>query len=361
MEDTSGGMGEQVGGSYVRSVALTGFDTLVARRGGNAAEILGQAGIDPAALHDANRLIGWGALGAAFEIAARELDEPLFGLDLAAEVSDVFPNAVPIVLLARPGDTMLEWFLASATHWSFYTNGYRVELVPAGDGGMFVRLVFPRHSFSPRQVIETSFATLCRLWRSVVGEGGHPVAVHFRHRPGGPSERYAACFGPGVLFEQEHYQIQFSAAQLQARLKESPDRNRALIDWLVRRRLESFPNYDQSMTQTISLVITSIIGSGVSTLDFVARSLSLSPKKLQRLLAQEGTNFSLLLDAVRKQLSLDLLTTTNVGVAQIAGLLDYAGTAPFSLAVRRWHGLSPIQLRHRARAGHGRVEVAPKA
>jgi AraC-like DNA-binding protein len=340
----------RVGGSYIRSVALTGFETLVARRGGDVLSIIEQAGIDPAALTDASCLIGWGALGAAFEIAAREINEPLFGLELAAEVPAVFPNAVPIVLLARPGETMRDWVLASAPHWIFYTNGYRVELVPEETGGMLIRLVFPRHSFSPRHVIETSFATWCRLWRAVVGGGQHPVAVHFRHRLPGPFERYTECFGPGVAFEQEHYQLHFSAEQMQARLRDDQGRKRALIDWLVRRRLETFPDYDQSMAQTVGMVICGILGAGVSNLEFVAESLSLNPKKLQRLLAQENTSFSQLLDTARKELSLRMLTTTDVGVAQIAGLLDYAGTAPLSLAVRRWHGLSPIQLRHRGPA-----------
>ena len=339
----------RIGRTYVRSGHLAGFESLVGKRGGNASEILSQAGIDLSALKKSNLFVNWAALSTAYEIAAQRIDEPNFGIELAAELPDVFPNVAPAVLLGRTGDTMRDWFQATATHWRYYTNGYAVSVLTPADGGMIVRVEFLQHAFAPRQIVESSFATLCRLWRSLFAHDQHPAQTHFAHHQPKSTHRHVEYFGPGVAFGQDHYQIRFSREQTEMRIVENEERKRALIDWLVRRRIENFADYDQSMCQTVALVIASTLGAGVCNLDFVADSLSLNPKKLQRLLAQEGTTFSALLNSVRERLAVELLAETDIGVAQIAGLLDYAATAPFSLAVYRWHGVSPVALRHKRR------------
>lgn len=340
-------MGQRLRGTYVRSIALAGFTKLVEQRGGNSAEILTRAGVDPVAAADINGLIGWPPFCAALEVAAEQLNEPDFGFDLAMSVPDVFPNAVAPVLMAHQHQSLLEWVSATATHWRFSTNGYTVEVRPTADGGCCLRLVFPQHSFTQRQAIELTFATFCRLWRSLGGHNDNPKWVHFRHQAPAGSERLVAFFGPGIAFGQSHFELGLSPEQMQAPMAPTEERKRALVDFLVRSRIETEAGYDQSMTQTVELVISSILGAGLSNMAFVASSLSLNPKKLQRLLASENTTFSAVLDGVRARLALHLLTTTDVGIAQIAGLLDYAATAPFSLAVRRWYAMSPVALRHR--------------
>lgn len=341
-------MKQRLRGTYVRSMALAGFAELVELRGGDAGAILHEVGLDRAVLADGNGLIGWGAFGSVLEIAAKQLDAPNFGFDLAMALPDLVPSAAALVLMAEEGQTMLDWFRASATHWRYYTNGYRVHVRPNDDGSVALRLDFPQHSFTPRHGMELTFATFCRLRRTLCGDDDSPAWVHFRHRAPADIERHAELFGPGLAFGQSHFEIGFTPAQWQTTMAPTAARKRALVDWLVRRRIESMADYDQSISHTVGLTISSILGAGVCNLEFVAASLDLSPKKLQRLLAQEGTNFSQLLDAVREQVALRLLTDTEMGIALIAGLLDYAGTAPFSLAVRRWFGMSPMVVRRRS-------------
>ncbi|MBL8845828.1 MAG: helix-turn-helix transcriptional regulator [Hyphomicrobium zavarzinii] len=72
-----------------------------------------------------------------------------------------------------------------------------------------------------------------------------------------------------------------------------------------------------------------------------------SEKKLQRLLSHEGTSFSAILDDVRRAMAVRLLSDTEAPISRIAGLLAYSTPGPFTLAFKRWTGVSPRVFRKR--------------
>jgi AraC-like DNA-binding protein len=316
------------------------------------------AGIRPQTLQDGSALVGWGQFCAVLEAAARQCDAPDFGLDLALAQAEVLPSAAIPILIAQDGQSVQEWLETAACHWRIQTNGYHVRTLLTPDGGIVLRLEFPQHSFAPRQAMELTFATFCRLWRLIGAHDEAPAAVRFRHRSPAVAHRHLTVFGPGLSFAAPHYEIALSPAQAGARIVGLAAQKRALVDWLVRRQIETTAGYDLSMQSTVTMVVSAISGAGICNLDFVADCLDLSPKKLQRLLALEGTSFSAIVDTVRSRMALDLLTGSEVAVAQVAGLLDYAGTAPFSMAVRRWYGMSPIMVRRRPPLAHFQSEIA---
>lgn len=347
-----------IGRTYIRSVALAGYEALVRSRGGDPEALLAEAG---AVHHRSSYVIGWDEACAAFEVAADRLGEPDFGIAFAANIPEVLPNAATAMLLAARGDTMVEWLGKVTRYWHFYTNAYAIALSRTPDGGLIARMELAHNDLAQRQIVEGSFAGLCRLWQSLAGRDDPPIALHFRHdRPASLAGQHE-LFGPGLQYGQAQDQIQFSREQALSPIEPDEDRQRALVDWLLRDRIDSSASYDQSMSHTVAIIIASTLGSGVCNLDFVAASLSLNPKKLQRLLAQEDTTFSALLNSVREQLAIHLLTDTEIVLSRIAGMLDYAATAPFSMAVYRWTGLSPAALRLQRRQQQAESENAPES
>ena len=80
-------------------------------------------------------------------------------------------------------------------------------------------------------------------------------------------------------------------------------------------------------------------------LDEIADRLHLSPRSLHRRLAEEGSSFRAIKDALRRDLALDRLAKRRDSIARIAADLGYADTSAFYRACVDWTGLSPAAYR----------------
>ena len=87
--------------------------------------------------------------------------------------------------------------------------------------------------------------------------------------------------------------------------------------------------------------------TGTPDLRSVAKAMRMSPRSLQRLLMQQGTSFSQLLERDRRQKAVQLLVKEDLAMSEIARMLGYSDPSNFGRAVRKWTGQSPKQLRVR--------------
>ena len=81
------------------------------------------------------------------------------------------------------------------------------------------------------------------------------------------------------------------------------------------------------------------------SLEQVAATRNIMARTLRRRLAQEGSNFQLLLDEIRFKLARDYLEQTCINLEEISDLLGYSEPGNFSHAFKRWSGLAPRQWR----------------
>jgi AraC-like DNA-binding protein len=86
------------------------------------------------------------------------------------------------------------------------------------------------------------------------------------------------------------------------------------------------------------------------SLDETARALGLSSRTLKRRLADEGTDFSTILDDQRRQRALLLLRSADLSVEDVAARVGYSDVANFTRAFRRWAGTTPTAYRRARRA-----------
>lgn len=80
-------------------------------------------------------------------------------------------------------------------------------------------------------------------------------------------------------------------------------------------------------------------------LDLVAESMALGPRTLQRKLADAGTSWQAVHDAVRQELAEELLRDASMNLAQVAYLLGYREQSSFIRACREWFGTTPARKR----------------
>jgi AraC-like DNA-binding protein len=104
---------------------------------------------------------------------------------------------------------------------------------------------------------------------------------------------------------------------------------------------------DREMVRRVRDVVAKSFPA-VSCLKDVARRLNLSARTVERRLLEEGSSLRAIKDALRRDMALSRLRTSDQSVAQIAASLGYADTSTFFRAFTAWTGASPTAYRKRA-------------
>jgi AraC-like DNA-binding protein len=336
---------------YIRATALIGFQDLVEGAGGNTLTLLADAQIKAKALSEPDRLISYRAFGNLLEIASQQLSRPSLGLEWTLATPAHFPNLGPLALLAKYTGTIQEWIDTALEYWAFHTDAFTLEQRRDEQTGHFaLRYKLATIVIPSRQLTEMVLGNIICLARKATDHSTmDPAVIRFQHSRPRDLSCHERVFRCPIEFGAEFDEIVFDPKYLQFPTNGNLKLFKPLMGYYIKHRIERMPIYDQSMATTIAVAIPSVIGTGKCNIEFISESLGLTPKKLQRLLANESTSFSAILETVRVNLARQFLTESEASVARIAGLLDYSTTAPFSLAFKRWTGKTPLEFRKAGR------------
>jgi AraC-like DNA-binding protein len=94
--------------------------------------------------------------------------------------------------------------------------------------------------------------------------------------------------------------------------------------------------------------IAAQLKGGPPSLERTAKQLAMSPRTLQRRLAEHGHRYADLLDSTRAGAALSYLSDRQISLAEVAYLLGFAEQSSFNHAFRRWTGKAPSEYRKSA-------------
>lgn len=103
-----------------------------------------------------------------------------------------------------------------------------------------------------------------------------------------------------------------------------------------------------SFTQRARQALLPLIAQGEQRRERVAATLCISERTLQRGLAEEGTRFNELVDAIRCELAQRLLSDGGRSAAEMSSALGFSDPSNFHRACKRWFGGTPESLRNAA-------------
>jgi AraC-like DNA-binding protein len=233
-------------------------------------------------------------------------------------------------------------------------GGLRVELrLPAGDRPAPLQ----RYDF-------VWSATLRTLRAATQRESLRPLLLSYAFASPPPSimHSYAETFGCEVRFGMPVNAVEFDAAALATPI---PAADPAADDWALRLLVElaqSQPVRTRRLNERrkggARLVIEPDIGfrgrvrqllvdmlpKGEPLREEVARQLRMSERTLQRRLAEEGTNFTRLVDDIRRELAQQYLAGGQMSLKRLSFQLGFSDPSAFCRACKRWFGQSPKQL-----------------
>lgn len=102
------------------------------------------------------------------------------------------------------------------------------------------------------------------------------------------------------------------------------------------------PDFLESLCQ----LLRSLLRDGYPDIDLTAEIAGMSPRSLQRRLAENDLSYSYLVEKVRFEMAVDLLQDADIKLIEISAELGYADAANFTRAFKRWAGISPREFRN---------------
>lgn len=331
-------------GPMIRTASLRGFAPLIRELGGDPAAFLTRFHLPADALDSDDGLIGITEHDRMLDAAADDLDCRDLGLRLAT--SQDLTILGPLALAIESSPTVADALQCASRFMFVHSPALTVALEPDPRGARGVVALTYRKDllespYSP-QAMELGLGLFHHVADQMMDGITGLRSVEFPHQPLSPISRYTDFFGVDVRFGAPTAALRIERRVLEARFAGADDTIREVaLDHLARH----YPEPTSRVAVQVRRALAESLGLRTPSLAHVARLFSLHPRTLQRRLAAEGTSFEATLDDVRRDAAHRLITTTDLPLSQVAALLGFTEQSTLAHAVRRWHGVTPRQLR----------------
>lgn len=329
--------------SLEATVSLAWVNTVIAaaqRLGVERDSLMVTAGI-PAAALDAKR---WPIdyITRLWHAAERCTGDPGLGLKTGVGVG---PSSINVVGFALQSAATLRQSIALVQKYqSLISDGGRFQML-TGNTATWV-VYHPRQgalAFSPHQ-IEAVLAAVVTFASRVMGLALRPRRVQFSHARLGPLKGYRDVFGCPVEFEQAFSGLQVDNTVLDKYLPQADTQLAKMHEQYTSAQLAALTESHMS-AEDLRQWLAVHMGPQVPRRIQAAQALGVSERTLARRLQLYGQTFNGLLDEVRREMALQVMTDTDFALADIALSLGFADSSTFLRAFKRWTGMTPARWR----------------
>jgi AraC-like DNA-binding protein len=336
--------------TWMRGVAQT-----LAAQGLDAAALFAQAGLDLAGLDDADRRWPTDAVSRLWQLAAQRCGNPalaLLGPPLQA------PAHYGVVGYAMMSSPQLRTALDRLVRYLRLVSDAASISLLAQAGGHCIRLDLYGGALPvPRQRYEYGLLTLLAFCRWLGGRELRPLWACFSASAPADEQPYRGAFQCALRFDAGFNGLCIADDDLAAALPTGLPALAELHDDVARRGLDRLQHPRTS--HRAQEVIAKRLQDGEPQRAAIAAALGLGDSTFKRQLAREGTSFSALVDATRRELAQRYLGQKQVSLTQIVYLLGYADQSNFFRACLRWFGRSPGEYRLSGGTAPGAALPAP--
>ena len=333
--------------AFVRAAALMHFGEQARQVGLNPHLLLQEIGLDRRALTEPDLRVPADKAAAVLERAAERSGIANFGLRMAEsrQLSDF--GALGLLIGHQP---TLRAVLATMAQYCDLLNESLVLHVEETGNLAILREELVIDGAAPlRQAHELAVGTLFRMLRSLLGENWLPLSVHFAHSAPPELSVHRRLFGPKLVFDDEFNGIVCEFSDLDRR---NPTADPVLARY-ARQFVDTLPHAEQaSTTQEVRKAIYLLLPLGHASIAGVAEGLALNVRRLQRLLAAEGSEFQSLLTGIRRDVAVRYMSSQRHSLTEVAEMLGYNQLSSFTRWFVREFGLPPSEwqnLRGRTR------------
>ncbi|MCF3641319.1 AraC family transcriptional regulator ligand-binding domain-containing protein [Rhizobium sp. TRM95111] len=317
----------------IRASVLASLVHFIDRKSGKTDLLLAKHGILRSQLDDPYAVVPMARYVAFFEDAAAVLGDPAFGARLGtfSKPADIGPIGV----LVSISPTIESGFRRLAKYVTAVQGATSSGVIAENGTVLWTYQLVDRALWPRRQDSEFTLAVTCQLLRTCFSRGFRPLEIRFEHpapRDTGALER---IFRAPLRFGQPANALVVAEADAR-RLYRTEDAGLSAV--LERHIADHLGETDSG--EGIARKVLHLIGIYLThkpiTIATMAAELGLSPRTLQRRLAEEGTSLRELLRQHRRTLAALHLAAGRVTKKHLAETLGYADQTVFWRAARSW-------------------------
>lgn len=277
-----------------------------------------------------------------FEAMAHKLSAPDLGLRVGMHIRPA--DLGPMGVLFSMSPSLRAGFARLSSHVRTLQGGTQSSLFEVGGDLVWTYRIADMSIWPRRQDAEYTLAAVCQLARSSFSARWAPLEVHLEHAAGIDPQLLQRVFRAPVLFGQSANRliIEGDAAD---RIYRSEDPGLARILERHIADLTQAAPLSGGLVEEVHQMIALFLGQRPITLSVIAAELRMSPRSLQRHLAEQGTSLRALLRDHRQELAVLKLRSGGLQVSQVAAALGYADGTVFWRAYRNWTGDQPSKAR----------------
>lgn len=194
---------------------------------------------------------------------------------------------------------------------------------------------------------ETTFASIVKFGRTLLGAGARFRRLEFRHPAPVHAAAYEAYFRLPVRFGQPQNLLAFDRELLDRPLEGAFPALHKQAEYRVEQRLAKLPARP-GLVAAIEQAFEAhpeLLGQGIESL---AAAIGLHTRTLQRRLQDEDQRYAELQDRARLRLATRWLRDERIDIETISERLGFSDRRSFTRAFTRWAGLSPSAFRGKA-------------
>lgn len=290
------------------------------------------AGVEHVEMHNPHASFALAATLRLWALAVEASGDPALGLRVSRFVSPTTFHALGYTLVAS--GSLRDVFERIVRYHSEAEDSLALDFKRVGDRYQFC-FSAPCEEVQAAEVLDAFAAIYLRTCRNRLGRSYVPLAVHLQRREPDDAQPWHELFRAPLFFSAAYNMLEFDGDGFDSHLDDtfvptSDSEQPAALIW----------------EQRVRSAIEALLPEGEPSAQSIAESLGLSPRGLQRHLADEGCRYDLLLNQCRQNLALLHMSDPQCSLTEIAYLLGFGDVDSLSRAFKRWTGLTPAQYRN---------------
>lgn len=300
-----------------------------------------KAGINPELLLNPNARISISRVDALWQLAAGEIEDPCFAIDMADFWHPSMMGALGYAWLAS--STLRRAFKRSVRYIHVVTEDLNLAVADT-PAGLKISVDLEDSIFTLPQHHDLTLTILMHMCRFNYGEELIATQICLAHPEPECSKKITDYFRTEVQFDAEQTCLIIARADADQVLSSGNKQIALMHDEMLMKYLFEIKKGD--IVQQVQSIILDNLPDGQVTDRLVASELNLSERSMQRRLKEHKTTFRYLLDGVREVVAKQYIENPVNRMSDIAFLLGFSEQSAFSRAFKKWTGKSPVEYRN---------------